>query len=983
MVSHLMVLGTANVTLTPEVLLEGKNVAVQVGDQTSNYVTIAYAITSDLANRATKLNTARSINGTNFDGTANITIAPSLIIKGNTVASKVGNQTSTYITVPYATSSGNTTGNAATADKWKTARTLTIGATGKSVDGSANVSWSLDDIGVYSKEDSEDRYVNVTGDTMTGDLNIEGNITLTKGGTNQDRTFGFTRTVTNRNVDIGWNWAAGDGAGAFFRSADYQDGMFGFYARNSTSVEKALQGKVTGSLTWCGNEILTAGNYTSYTVTKTGGGASGTWGINISGNAATATTWQTSRTLTIGSTGKSVNGSANVSWTLDEIGVYSKTTSDSRFVNATGDTMTGTLTLKGSTSENMTFANNVHPALRFDNSDSSQNVAFIFTDYDTYRSPAGIKLIGNQGSEWFEAAGEMYASGGKKVLHAGNYTDYTVTKTGSGASGSWGISITGNAATATKWQTTRTFTIGATGKSVDGGANVTWTLAEIIGSAAKGSVAVPVYWTGSTFATVQATFGNSSSGEHNANNIKSNGMWYYSSNGPATSIGASTTDGALYSQAYSTSWAGQIAQDYRNGGLYVRGLNNGTWQSWYTVLDSRNYTTYTVKKDGTGASGTWGISISGNAATATSAGKWTTARTITIGSTGKTVDGSANVSWTLAEIGASAAGHTHDDRYYTESEADSRFVNVTGDTMTGALKRYYGAASTDPMIALSAGDFDVWLWRINNTSSASVSTSGCYGFGLKYIGTGSGNNNNLVLYSDAQAGTQVAAMTMNQDGKITLAVSPTAPGFIKSGSSASYVLTGNGGHKEWSEAYKVSTLVARNSSGQIYCSHLNTTSNDMNATTFTKVFVSNDNWIRYVSKSKFIEAITAYDTVTITKSLTVTEAWMDTGIVANTSTFSGGSGTYAIKISHANLNTPASNGYASIYSGIISIYTDATSSTTDAEEVILHRAGYSWANRIYIRTMPVASSGNCKIQIATSKTWTTASNITFTFRKLI
>lgn len=39
-----------------------------------------------------------------------------------------------------------------------------------------------------------------------------------------------------------------------------------------------------------GNEILHSNNYTSYTVTKTGGGASGTWGISISGNATTATT---------------------------------------------------------------------------------------------------------------------------------------------------------------------------------------------------------------------------------------------------------------------------------------------------------------------------------------------------------------------------------------------------------------------------------------------------------------------------------------------------------------------------------------------------------------------------------------------------------------------------------------------------------------------------------------------------------------------
>ena len=88
---------------------------------------------------------------------------------------------------------------------------------------------------------------------------------------------------------------------------------------------------------------------------------------------------------------------------------------------------------------------------------------------------------------------------------------------------------------------------------------------------------------GAANSVLRATFGDSSNGEHNANNIASNGMWYYTSNGPATSLGASTNDGALYSQAYSTSWAGQIAQDYRNGRLFVRGKNNGTWQSWQRI----------------------------------------------------------------------------------------------------------------------------------------------------------------------------------------------------------------------------------------------------------------------------------------------------------------------------------------------------------------------------------------------------------------
>lgn len=51
--------------------------------------------------------------------------------------------------------------------------------------------------------------------------------------------------------------------------------------------------------------------------------------------------------------------------------------------------------------------------------------------------------------------------------------------------------------------------------------------------------------------------------------------------------------------------------------------------------------------------------LQGNADTATSAGKWTTARTLTIGNTGKSVDGSGNVSWSLAEIGAATGDHTH------------------------------------------------------------------------------------------------------------------------------------------------------------------------------------------------------------------------------------------------------------------------------------------------------------------------------------
>ena len=101
------------------------------------------------------------------------------------------------------------------------------------------------------------------------------------------------------------------------------------------------------------------------------------------------------------------------------------------------------------------------------------------------------------------------------------------------------------------------------------------------------------------FSGISFTSGNSDNGEHNANNITSNGHWYYSSNGPATSLGASTADGALYSQAYSTSWVGQIAQDYRNGNLFTRSKNNGTWTDWKAVSYSGHTHSYLPLSGGT------------------------------------------------------------------------------------------------------------------------------------------------------------------------------------------------------------------------------------------------------------------------------------------------------------------------------------------------------------------------------------------------
>lgn len=74
--------------------------------------------------------------------------------------------------------------------------------------------------------------------------------------------------------------------------------------------------------------------------------------------------------------------------------------------------------------------------------------------------------------------------------------------------------------------------------------------------------------------------------------------------------------------------------------------------------------------------GTFSGSLSGNASTAT---KLKTARTMTIGSTGKSFDGSANVSWTLAEIGAAAASHTH-NKLHSHSSKSTNYGALTASS---------------------------------------------------------------------------------------------------------------------------------------------------------------------------------------------------------------------------------------------------------------------------------------------------------------
>ena len=119
-----------------------------------------------------------------------------------------------------------------------------------------------------------------------------------------------------------------------------------------------------------------------------------------------------------------------------------------------------------------------------------------------------------------------------------------------------------------------------------------------------------------------------------------------------------------------------------------------------------------------------------------------------------------------------------------------------------------------------------------------------------------------------------------------------------------------------------------------------------------------------------------YSLTTISKTLTLTTSWQDTGITgSNLST-----GTYIVQVS--GMNAEATSFYQEIWSGTMSWF-QGTTNSTDSDEIILHKAGHASNGRtIYLRTIRTSNSGYLKLQIASSHALS-SSNITFKFRKLI
>lgn len=165
-------------------------------------------------------------------------------------------------------------------------------------------------------------------------------------------------------------------------------------------------------------------------------------------------------------------------------------------------------------------------------------------------------------------------------------------------------------------------------------------------------------------------------------------------------------------------------------------------------------------------------------------------------------------------------------------------------------------------------------------------------------------------------------------GAKTFTVNVTAAGYKKTNSSDSYVLLGGGGHKAVSDFMLKTEELSNN-------------------------------------------------LTTITKSLNVTQAWMDTGI---TSTNLPANGTYIVQV-QVSANDGTGNMYNCYNSGVMSWYRDSTNDT-DTDEIILHRSGHAYRKTIYLRTV-MQSSGVLKLQIGASAGIGAAYTYTFKFKRII
>ena len=386
----------------------------------------------------------------------------------------------------------------------------------------------------------------------------------------------------------------------------------------------------------------------------------------------------------------------------------------------------------------------------------------------------GPETYNDLGNETYLSANRLPKGTGIEHLRDSNITDTgTIVSinsntqvTGSlnvsgGVTGSFNGALSGNATTATTLQTARN--IG--GVSFNGSANI-----DLPGVNTTGN---------------QDTSGNAATATSAATLTTTRTLWGQNFNGSGNVTGAlsSVTTLSMNNQLTNTLATG-TAPFAITSTTRVANLNVATAGTADTLTTAR--TIGGVSFNGSANIDLPGVNTagnqdtSGNAATATSAATWTTGRTITIGSTGKSVNGSANVSWSLAEIGAQAAltnpvtgtGTSGQVAYFTGTSAISSESNLFWDASNNRL----GINQSSPLAPLHVGseassdNANVQRWDYAGSTAYQLIlkqtvTSGVVRWNFSQVNNSTAYDNVLVLdRGNVGMGTTTPSFTLDVNG---------------------------------------------------------------------------------------------------------------------------------------------------------------------------------------------------------------------------
>lgn len=296
---------------------------------------------------ADSLAPGRLIGGVHFDGTVNINL-PGVNIAGNqnTTGTAAGLTTARQING----TNFNGTANITTAS-WGTGRTITIGLTGKTVDGSGNVAWSLAEIGaIGAASPTFTGTVSGVNSTWSGTLGVTGTSTMgvinsgnhaitgtlsTTGAATFGTTVGITGNATvggTLNVTGTTTAAVVNGTNSTWSGTLGVTGLSTLAALNATNVAFSGTSSHTGAATFASTLGVT-GAATLAAMTATTGG--------FSSNVTVGGTLGVTGTATMGVIN---SGNHAITGTLSASG-----TSTLGVVNSGNHAITGTLSASGAT----------------------------------------------------------------------------------------------------------------------------------------------------------------------------------------------------------------------------------------------------------------------------------------------------------------------------------------------------------------------------------------------------------------------------------------------------------------------------------------------------------------------------------------------------------------------------------------------------------------------------------------------------------